>query len=190
MFVRMWLTCRCTRMPISSYARLTLFLTAISVVSGIWPILRAISSTVVLEIVARHHLVEQSPLQRLLRGKRRGEQQPVHRAVPVHQQPRLDHGVAAGFSEALRQRHLEVRVLGRDAEVGQQTRGRSRRPCSSRGSARWSASGTPTDTASATGTGRRFPCRGLRRCRRNPGRGSRRDPSVRRDRRRIPCRWP
>lgn len=46
MLVRMWLTCRCTRMPINSHARFTLFLTAISVVNGIWAILRAISSTV------------------------------------------------------------------------------------------------------------------------------------------------
>ena len=42
--------------------------------------------------------------------------------MPVHQQPRLDHGVPAGFTEALGKRHLEVRVFGRHAEVGQQAK--------------------------------------------------------------------
>ena len=40
--------------------------------------------------------------------------------MPVHHQPWLDHRVPAGFTEALRQRHLEICVLRRDTEVGQQ----------------------------------------------------------------------
>ena len=40
--------------------------------------------------------------------------------MPIHQQPRLDHGVPAGFTEALGKRHLKIRVLGCHAEVGQQ----------------------------------------------------------------------
>ena len=120
MFVRMWLTCRCTRMPINSHARLTLFFTAINVVSGICAILRAISSTVPSRSSRGTTLLSRPHSRASVRGQRRRQQQPVHGAVPVHQQPRLDHGVPAGLAEALRKRHLEVRVLGGDAEVGQQ----------------------------------------------------------------------
>jgi hypothetical protein len=74
----------------------------------------------VLELIARHHLVEQSPLQRFLCGKGRRQQEPVHGAMPVHQQPRFDHRVTAGLAEALRERHLEVGILGGDAEIGQE----------------------------------------------------------------------
>ena len=120
MLVRMWLTCRCTRIPINSQARFTLFFTAISVVNGIWAILRAISSTVSSRSSRGTTLLSRPHSRACCCGQRRRQQQPVHGAVPVHQQPRLDHGVPAGFPEALGKRHLEIRVLGRHAEVGQQ----------------------------------------------------------------------
>src|ERR1700761_6708531 len=40
--------------------------------------------------------------------------------MPIHQQPRLDHGVPTRLTETLRQRHLKIRILGCHAEVGQQ----------------------------------------------------------------------
>ena len=102
--------CRCMRIPMSSHARFTSCFVAMSVDSGARAMCAASSSTVASRS-ARGTTRFTSPMSSAsVGGERLRGVEVLVGALPVHEHPRLDHGLAAGEAEALHQRHLEVRV--------------------------------------------------------------------------------
>ena len=70
------------------------------------------------EFLARNHLVHQTDLQGPLRIDDLGEV--IGRAAPVHEDPRFDRALTRGHAEPLQGRIGEIRILGRDDDVGSQ----------------------------------------------------------------------
>ena len=108
----------CIRRPMSSQARLSMVLVAISVESGTRAISAAKSSTTCSNS-DRGTAVDEPHLKRLLGCKSLRRVQVLRGTLPVHEYPRLDHRFSSRKAVALKERHLEVGVVGGNRDIGE-----------------------------------------------------------------------